>query len=98
MCLNASESSPYIRDNSIHNTFARCVTIHGTHHVKVRKLQFAHLTYNLLLLPISSGGVLPPFTQHVYLLIPPLCFFIVLNRDLFVIDELEGYHANRLTN
>ena len=35
MCLNTSDSSPYIRDNSIHYTFARCVTIHGTHHVKV---------------------------------------------------------------
>ena len=37
MCLNTSDSKPYIRDNSIHNTFARCVTIHGTHHVKVSK-------------------------------------------------------------
>lgn len=26
---------PYLRGNSIHNTFARCVTIHGTHGVQV---------------------------------------------------------------
>ena len=32
-----------------------------------------------------------------YLCSPRLCFLIVLKRDLFVIDELEGYHANRTT-
>ena len=35
MCLNTSHSEPYIRDCSIHDTFARCITIHGTHGVKV---------------------------------------------------------------
>ena len=35
MCLDTSHSKPYIRDNSIHHTFARCVTIHGTHGIEV---------------------------------------------------------------
>ena len=38
-----------------------------------------------------------------YLLSSSLCFFKVLKRDLFVfldniIDELDGYHANRTPN
>ncbi|KAJ8300466.1 hypothetical protein KUTeg_021985 [Tegillarca granosa] len=39
MCTNVADEryphSAYLKDNSIHNSFSRCVTIHGTHGVKV---------------------------------------------------------------
>ncbi|XP_069115544.1 cell surface hyaluronidase-like [Argopecten irradians] len=33
---DAYPNPPYIRDNAIHHTFARCLTIHGTHGVMVQ--------------------------------------------------------------
>ena len=33
MCLDTSDKNAIIRQNSIHDTFSRCVTIHGTHNV-----------------------------------------------------------------
>ena len=59
-------------------------------------------TYDILLLQSSRGVVwqsryLKLSRNTLYLLSPRRCFFIVFNRDLFVIDELEGYHANRTT-
>ena len=49
-------------------------------------------TYDLLLLQISSGFVWQTRDLHLsrntlYLLSPPLCFFIVLKRDLFVYPD-----------
>lgn len=46
LCLDKIETAeqPYIRGNSIHNSFARCVTIHGSHGVLVR-IQFSNFKF-----------------------------------------------------
>lgn len=33
--LNGEMMDSYVRGNSIHDTYARCVTIHGTHYLRV---------------------------------------------------------------
>ena len=35
MCLDANQNNPYIKGCSIHDTFSRCVTIHGSNGVLV---------------------------------------------------------------
>ena len=54
MCLDTSGKDVYIRSNSIHNTFSRCVTIHGTHNVTVEdNIAYHHLGHCYF---VEDGG------------------------------------------
>ena len=54
MCLDTSGKDVYIRSNSIHNTFSRCLTIHGTHNVTVENnIAYRHLGHCFFL---EDGG------------------------------------------
>ena len=60
-------------------------------------------TDDFLLLQISIDVVWQTRDLHLsrnmlYLLSPRLCFCVVFKRDLFVIDEFEGYSTNRTSN
>ena len=46
MCFDKKETAaqPYVKGCSIHDTFARCVTIHGSHGIKVRYSTYTVLT------------------------------------------------------
>ncbi|XP_037071091.1 cell surface hyaluronidase-like [Pollicipes pollicipes] len=54
MCLDTSQKDVYIRGNAIHNTFSRCLTIHGTHNVTAENnVAFDHLGHCFFL---EDGG------------------------------------------
>ena len=54
MCLDTSSKGVYIRKNSIHHTFSRCLTIHGTHNVTVdNNMAFDHFGHCYFL---EDGG------------------------------------------
>ena len=54
MCLDTSSKEVYIRKNSIHHTFSRCLTIHGTHNVTADdNIAFDHLGHCFFL---EDGG------------------------------------------
>ncbi|XP_043228310.1 cell surface hyaluronidase-like [Amphibalanus amphitrite] len=54
MCLDVSHKHAYIRSNSIHNTFSRCVAIHGTHNLTVSdNVAYDHLGHCFFL---GDGG------------------------------------------
>ncbi|KAF0301652.1 Cell surface hyaluronidase [Amphibalanus amphitrite] len=54
MCLDTSSKGVYIRKNSIHHTFSRCLTIHGTHNVTVENnMAFDHFGHCYFL---EDGG------------------------------------------
>ncbi|KAF0314127.1 Cell surface hyaluronidase [Amphibalanus amphitrite] len=54
MCLDTSEKDVYIRGNSIHHTFSRCLTIHGTHNVTVHdNVAYHHMGHCFFL---EDGG------------------------------------------
>ncbi|XP_043207482.1 cell surface hyaluronidase-like [Amphibalanus amphitrite] len=53
-CLDTSSKDVYIRKNSIHHTFSRCLTLHATHNVTVEKnVAFDHLGHCFFL---EDGG------------------------------------------
>ena len=54
MCLDTSSKEVYVRKNSIHHTFSRCLTIHGTHNVTVdNNIAFDHFGHCYFL---EEGG------------------------------------------
>ena len=54
MCFDTSAKEVYIRKNSIHHTFSRCLTIHGTHNVTADdNIAFDHLGHCFFL---EDGG------------------------------------------
>ncbi|VDI23214.1 cell migration-inducing and hyaluronan-binding protein [Mytilus galloprovincialis] len=58
MCHDTDEENyphpPYVRRNSIHHFFARCVTVHGSHGVKVQdNVCYDHLCHGIFL---EDGG------------------------------------------
>ncbi|KAF0310783.1 Cell surface hyaluronidase [Amphibalanus amphitrite] len=54
MCLDTSGKNAAIRQNSIHDTFSRCVTIHGTHNVTLENnVAYNHLGHCYFL---EDGG------------------------------------------
>ena len=54
MCLDTSAKNALIKQNSIHDTFSRCLTIHGTHNVTVEdNVAYYHLGHCYFL---EDGG------------------------------------------
>ncbi|KAF0297088.1 Cell surface hyaluronidase [Amphibalanus amphitrite] len=54
MCLDTSEKDAYVRNNSIHHTFSRCVTVHGTHNLTVEgNIAYHHLGHCYF---VEDGG------------------------------------------